>query len=67
MAGHVEAYVCNELRLTVDQAKRTWHFWHEGTWALKFYTAEVRRLLVTRHHPVAHPQELTREQAALYD
>jgi hypothetical protein len=44
VAGHVEAYVCNELRLTVDQAKRTWHFWHQGTWALKFYTAEVRHV-----------------------
>lgn len=50
VAGHVEAYVCNELRLTVDQSKRTWHFWHEGTWALKFYTTEVRRLLVTARH-----------------
>ena len=39
--------MCNELRLTVDQAKRTWHFWHEGTWALKFYTAEVRTVCLS--------------------
>ena len=41
VSGQFDLRISDDLRLTVDSTTRTWHFYADGTCALKFYSSEV--------------------------